>query len=675
MALIRGKREIEIFELARVDSELIESQWVQLEFSEWARKLDPRVITRFMLKSEETNGFTSSELLISFEASLKSGFFGTYHTAQHILTNIPEIPWFKTKTPASSFDNTPAKSWSIGPAFVDSGMSRIGVVRLIKPHAQCLDETALEMTLRDIPKPFDLSLSFERLSAAETQMMLTRKIKQSSSENSHSGNILVSAAEDAIEETQISGDSLFRIEFILTLKRHSESELKVDLASSYALLSKLGEAYVETYGVLPAVFAAIPGSEQHVPFIETGRNLPLYLPLMGFPKPKHTGLSALKVRRRDESISYIDILAKEGLNSNAVIVGASGRGKSALVGMLTHSLLKDPSVNIIKVDVGGSHSRECELLSGEESIFSLSKSSGLNPFKLIEQGITDEGARSVIANFLSVLILEKDETSLTKTLRTQIDDCIKSYIDQKPKCPSLTDFFEKLPYFPRRELLGRWCGTGLYAKAFAPGAEPEEGEKPNAPARLRYFNFSSIFEAADPEFAQAGMAAVLSEFNTQMRLNPDQRLILICDETPFFIQKCFEFFKFSSANVRKFGAGIIPVVQQSKHLIVNGDTTIIDNSFHKFLMSIDGDMEDFGERFSLSPKQIMMVDDLKTIPREYSEFYYGTNDIAMTARLRLTPEEYWRVTTTQSEKKKLEQLMAAVPSLKLEEALQCLSIS
>jgi hypothetical protein len=49
-------------------------------------------------------------------------------------------------------------------------------------------------------------------------------------------------------------------------------------------------------------------------------------------------------------------------------------------------------------------------------------------------------------------------------------------------------------------------------------------------SRLRYYNFSQVFQASDPEFAQAGIAAVLAQFNIDSIEANGKRLVLICDE-------------------------------------------------------------------------------------------------------------------------------------------------
>lgn len=365
----------------------------------------------------------------------------------------------------------------------------------------------------------------------------------------------------------------------------------------------------------------------------------------------------------------MDLFDPEALNANLAIIGRSGRGKSALVGTLTTALLHDPKVSVLKVDVGGSHSKECVLLGGVERKISLNSPSGLNPFDGVPSK-ADESHRAVLLNFVSSLVLEEGESALTKELRAEIDEVLTKYLRTDGR-KSLTGFCKSAKTFSRTKVLSRWVEGGIFGNAFTADSNLEESSN-----RLLYLNLSEIFQAGDQEFAQGVMAAVLAIFNLQMMKASQEfrRLVLICDETPFFIQKCFPFFKFSVANVRKFGASVCLVVQNSTDLVQNGDRGIIDNSFHRILLSQDGDGEEFTKRFGLTPSHMETIHALQTVPGKYSEFFYQFGDHGIRGQLRLTPEEYWRVTTTQKDRQKLDELMKAVPDLTLEEAIRCLSV-
>ena len=554
-------------------------------------------------------------------------------------------------------------------SYIDFGRHLKGVVRIQRQTANPVVPGQIASVIERLPIGSRLVTAVRRADPLKRELGLRRRLKQDSSGSGHIARVQSEKTEKVIEKTFLEGKDLFEFETLCVLDAPSESDLRDRLVTAADALRDLGETAIENYGCFPSIAATIPGASQHVPLLELEDALLAYVPIVANSQDSSkVQESAMLVHRQDSSVFAADLFQPGHLNANAVIVGSSGRGKSVLTGVLTSSLLFDPKVRIIKVDVGGSHSRECELFHGIEYRLSLDRPSGLNPFLAIADSEVNEAKRAVLGKFVEVLVLEDGENIVPKETRVEIDDLLKSYINSRPNRPSIDDFHSRAVSFSRRKLLSRWCASGLYSKAFA-SAAVDQNEK----SRLRYFNFSQIFQAADPDFAQAGMAAVLAQFNLELLSSPESRVVLICDETPFFINRCFEFFKFSMANVRKFGASVILVVQLSQDLVKDQDSSLIENAHHRFMFSIDGTIESFASRMNLSLEAVVKVRDLKSIPRASSEFLYQFGDEARTLVLRLTPEEYWKVTSTHTDRLKLQELRSAAPNLTLEEALKCLS--
>lgn len=570
-------------------------------------------------------------------------------------------------------------AWSIARRFIAKGETVLGIVRVFRPTQSALLPLNMAQLLAALPPPFRLTVNFKKSSKESTSVNLQRRLKQTAGV----GKILSikrEAIESAIEETSLNGIEIFEYEVLLSLERKSEAELSTALTEAAGVLRSLGDVAIETVGIAPSFLATLPGAGLHVPMIEASHTLPLLLPIWrsGSDAPKILP-SSLALHRKDHSIDVINLLDRRNQNSNALIVGSSGRGKSSFLGCLTDALLSDPKVRVIKVDVGGSHSKECELLNGQEYRLSLETTQGLNPFDLINYSTQpddrNESVRSILGNFIEQLVLEEGELRIPKEVKSEIDDILKDLL-QNDRNLSIDSVLKT--DFSRKRLLSRWGKGGLYGKAFSSGLIDSEirvhGIR-QSPPRLRYFNFQDIFQASDQDFSQAAMAAVLAVFNLEMRLFPESRLVLICDETPFFIERCFEFFKLSTANVRKFGASVILVTQLSKHLIVRGDTGIIENSNHRVLFSVDGPPIEFQERMRLRAKDLDLLTTLSFQSGKFSEFLYQDGDHARAMRLILTPEEYWRITSSQSDRMKLLSLVKAVPGLSTKEAIRCLSVS
>lgn len=552
---------------------------------------------------------------------------------------------------------------------IESATQSIGVIRLIKQSPRDLDLSSLAKVINNL-SDFEISISFKKLSESYTKLILEKRIKQLSSQNDISSDLQLKETEDSILNQFSRGTQLVEFEFLVVLKRPSQEKLLKDLSTFVVELNKFSDFKIETYGLAESYIAVHPASNQHVTLLESDEVLPAFIPLFSYSDAENSiATRSLTLTRENGSLSHFDLFNPAYNCFNALIVGTSGKGKSVLTGLLTKALLNDPNVNVIKVDVGGSHSKECELFGGTEYKLRLDQASGINPFLILKSSASSSEKIDILSKFLSVLVLETGEADFSKDIKSQIEDSVLEYIDSKPQKPNLDDFYLMAKGFPRRSLLKRWVNGGVYESAFK-----ETENKSLGTERLRYYNFSQIFNAADPELSKAGIAAVLAQFNMDAIEAKGKRIALICDETPFFIKTCFEFFSFSTANVRKYGHAVVLICQLSSQFVVDEKTNIIDNSPQRFIFSIDGNPQDFKERLNLNDHQFERIENLSSTPGVLSEVIFQSGHSAKKFVIKITPEEYWALTTSQTDQLKIQKLKAAVPELSLEEALRCLSI-
>lgn len=564
--------------------------------------------------------------------------------------------------------------WQKCSASVCNGYDHTGVIRMVKPSSEQICEEQLAKIYEKLPKPFNAHFSFQKIDAAKIKLELERRLKQSASDQSlnPTNDVLKASTVATISDAVKNGSQFCNYELIFTFERTSEKELFEDLKQGFNALNSFAEFQIETFGVTPNFLATKVGNSQHIPLKEIDEILPVFMPVWFFGESttQTPNRKSLMLQRSDRSLHHFDLFNSNFSVFNSLIIGTSGKGKSVLTGMLTQALLNDPDVAVIKLDVGGSHSKECELLGGQEFVLQLNTPSGINPFLITKQTeLSDSEKIGILSRFLMVLVQEQGELQFSKDLRSQIEECVQVYLSSA-KNPSLLEFYELMTNFPRRNLLRRWVSGGVYEKAFA-----ETSNNSTTSPRLRYYNFSQVFQASDPEFAQAGLAAVLAQFNVETLINKNKRIVLICDETPFFIKACFDFFKFSTANVRKFGHAVILITQLSTDLIVNGDTGIIENSPQRFLFSVDGNITDYQNRFNLTDAQLGSIRSLKAIPKEFSEVFLQTSDVGRKLLIKITQKEYWTLTSSKQDREKLEKLRSYIPNLSLMEAIKCLSIA
>lgn len=564
-------------------------------------------------------------------------------------------------------------SWKKCDSSIHTGSSRIGVIRLVKPANFPISENSFSDILQKLPKPYEIHVSFRKLSMARVKLELERKLKQSLSDNSinPTNSAIQNSTIEALESAVKDGAQFLEYELLVTLERASETELSNAMSVAINSLNTIGEFQIETFGAANSYLATLQGNDQHVTFRELDSILPLMFPLWvsGEARIVNPRESSLLLHRSDGSVFDFNLFNPRYSVYNAVVVGSSGKGKSVLTGLLTQSLLNDPKINIIKIDVGGSHSKECKLFGGQEYVLELNRPSGINPFEIVkDERVSDSDKISILSKFLTVLIKEQGESIISKDLRSQIELSVQEYL-LLAKANSLQEFYESQINFPRRNILRRWVSGGVYENAF----KELKHNTSNIEGRLRYYNFSQIFQASDPEFAQAGLAAVLAQFNFEALVNDRKRIVLICDETPFFIKTCFEFFKFSTANVRKFGHAVVLIAQLSTDLVIDADTGIIENSPQRFLFSVDGNVSNFQDRFNLKEENIEQIRKLRAIPGKYSEVLLQTGEASRKLKIEVTQEEYWSLTSSKVDQEKLQNLQAAVPGLSLKEAIKCLS--
>ncbi|MDG0816481.1 TraG/VirB4 family ATPase [Bdellovibrio svalbardensis] len=735
------------FDLVSCDPELDDVASFQKRLNQALRQLDPSIVCRLELSSEESYdldkaypralalnelGFVRNRLRLYldvvpgfrlFRKSRGMDPFEVLHAAYLNLKGFGIEAVGLSKNEIVTLFDRGSSDWVLSGRSIETGTESIGVVRLKKQPDSEFDWADFMEVVEELPRPFSLSTSFARLSEASAKILLEKKLKQLEGAKDVGSSVQRESALLALKENFKSGVQFFEMEVLVTLKRPSPETLSASLREAQSTLSLFSEAQIETFGVLPSFVASLPGSRQHVVLVENEAALLNQLPMYSCSTLSSVNPArSLSLLRSNNSLFHFDLFDPQFNAFNSIIVGPSGRGKSVLAGMLSTALLNDNNVHVIKIDVGGSHSKECELLGGQEFSLSLDKSSGLNPLSVIAlhnrasassvggavvtetEAASDNDKLAIVSKFLMVLIQEQGEVTLSKDLRSQVEECVRAYIDLKPEAPCLQDFYDKISNFPRRNLLRRWVRGGLYERAFAADAgrmnDHREGIEPaellqfradgaslcshpglqlptsGTPhcARLRYFNFSQVFQASDPEFAVAGFAALLAELNSQVLIQDERRIVLMLDEVPFFIKYCFELIKFTAANMRKYGHAVVCISQLLGDLIVNGDRGIIENSPQRFLFAVDGDTKEFQEATGLQEHHMDVVNGLQSIPGVKSEVFFKTDAGGVKLVSKITRQEYWEKTSSKTDKEKMAQLLRAVPGLTMREAIYCLSI-
>jgi type IV secretory pathway VirB4 component len=562
-----------------------------------------------------------------------------------------------------------------------AGPSVLGVVRLFRPGTTEWTEKSLPQVLDTVPLPFRISVSVTKSSKTRTEWRLRSRHSKLASESFDPLSAQKRAeTEEALETASLGDGELCDVEWLMVLERESEERLRSDLATAAQALRRLGDPIVETFGTYPSFLASLPGSKPHNVFSEFHSNLVAVLPVANHGEDSKLepvgAVRSLPLYRRNGSIHAFDTLSSDFLAFNTLITGKTGSGKSVLANALSHALFSDPAIQLVKIDVGGSYKKECELFGGDEVNFALNRPTGVNPFTYLGSETRANEAVEVLTEFVCTLLKEEGERFVPRSLASEISQTLKNY-QREARDYSLDNFVASTPEFPRKKLLSRWCSGGVYENAF-------RGRKTEEPAnRYRYFNFESIQSASNADYAEGVMAAVIAMLNLEMfRLSENTtgptRLVLFCDETKFFIERNSDFFLLTTANFRKFGHAVVLIAQNIRNFEIprgqgRTDSGIILNSPTRFFLEQDVERAFLKEHFGLNDEELSVVVDSPYRGKDYREFVLQDDTGTRIVRLKLSPEEYWRVTSTRSDNDKLSRLRAAVPGLTLEEAIRCLA--
>ncbi|MDE0119831.1 MAG: hypothetical protein OXM55_07475 [Bdellovibrionales bacterium] len=577
---------------------------------------------------------------VSFKEALKKGFLKNEDALIKRLSEIYESldEGFLNKIqyqpfPSSSFKDcyglyTPLEVSSLG---LKSSKNLLGVLKLKNSGNYPLSLNTLALKLEKIPKPLGFHISLEKISKAKGEKTLQAKSREEAEGRGQVSFEKYKDTQRALSDVELSGEELFSYEVHITLKRPSDVHLRRDIASSLKSLSGLGEWSVESFGAYRSLLALSPGDSFHYKLIEKSSTLKCFLPCLRFGTVLHKPAAAgsLIYHRRDSSLDIINPFSKDYSNHTGVIIGKSGRGKSVFANLLTRSLFHDEKAYIFLVDVRGSHKKTVEELGGKTYNIDIKNPCGLNPFKNLN---SSKETIEIVSHFIEKLFLEEKESVLSSEEKNTLETNLIRFAGRDEE-KTLDNFYKTLKH-PRKGKLARWIKGSLNENIF----NNEESISDN---RLIYFNFENISTASNSHIAKAIIAGVMAEFSFKLlNKDPNEKFIFISDETPFFIKSCFNTFSLLSKNVRKLNGSLILLAQNSKDLIQNNDTSLIDNSEFKILFSSDGEKRKFKETFSLTDAEFQKIKNIRTVKGEFSQFLLKDSIGSRLGFLRLSKEEY-----------------------------------
>ncbi len=555
---------------------------------------------------------------------------------------------------------------------ITNGKEWMGFVRLYRPSWLDVELETLASVKTYLPAGSQISLTLTKKSSVGVEFDIKRRLSQAKQSNDL--NVVDRAGDLAAIESDLQKSStcVFNAEFIVKVVSSSKEALARDLASTVKWLRPLGDATIETFGKVNALLASQPGGVQGESFGLLELETREYLPIFSYSKPEVARAeTSLGFHRRDGSITYFDLFDRERSSNNIIINGNTGSGKSVLANLLTSALISDPKVDIVKIDVGGSYRKECELANGLECSFDISEPSRLDPLRAIPLEGVEQGHLSIVVDLVETLLLDGEEKSLLRSERAQLEEQIELII--RSGCREMVALLRKLELPERNAVISRWT-EGVLKNTFL--GTPRNLANKN----YLYYNFKDLQNATSPDYVRAIFASVIAELNLRLSSadKAGRKIALIIDESPFFVEHSRRFFKLTTANFRKFGHITILISQQFSDfegVTESGtpDLGILNNSMVRFIHNTEGRVEEFAEKLQLDIQGLQKIESLYRA-RDYREVLLQTEHETKVLQVRLTPEEYLRVSSSREDNEKINNLRTAVPGLKLEEALKCLSV-
>lgn len=386
--------------------------------------------------------------------------------------------------------------------------------------------------------------------------------------------------------------------------------------------------------------------------------LPLFGPWGGHAEPK------ILLRSRFGSLVGFNPFSSELTNSNQIVSGGSGSGKSFLTNLLLMQMLNEnPKVFI--VDIGGSYKKICENFDGQYIQLGVEAEFSMNPFDLASgEALPSNQKLKFLLSLVEIMTKEDGEARLGRLERAEIEAAIQKTYDEVKK-PRLSDLRERLLNHPDREIqrfgkiLAPWCGKTPYGR-FIDRETTIELQRP-----VVCFDLKGLEALPD---LQATFLFIITDFVwREVQADRTQMKFLIFDECwkllendggALFIAEVFRTF-------RKYMASAIAISQNIDDFAKSKvATAILPNASIRWILKQKGaDQDRLKEVLSLNDNEISLIASIHQERGAYSEAFIMAEDQRAMVVIESTPLEYWLATTDPRDLSKIESEKASNPDL------------
>ncbi len=419
-----------------------------------------------------------------------------------------------------------------------------------------------------------------------------------------------------------------------------------------------GQAVLETLDILPIFMSCLPGnaSENYHRLLVKNTNAAQFINLTNFHSGYHRGVVVKNRNNEPVLFDYFD----PKLNSwNAIIIGPTGTGKSYLMQSMLLQFLEQ-GVKVFGLDVGGvgetggSYKKMIKLLKGRYIELNIEQPIPLNPFALIGQNF-DTKKQLFLRAFIEKLILEREETALSKIDQAFISKTLEKYVAEFQGKRNLKTFVH---FFAQQEDEEGYVDVKLLARKMYMYTHGEYSrflcadEMIDIREDLVCFDLKGLESHPDLQGIIAiiitGLLWELMERHlTQQKVIFADELWKVLGDNSTIGNLVVELFRTS----RKMGAGIFAISQSIEDIeSVSFSAPIKDNALNHFILAHKPkQLETLSRAFGYGEHELALISSLRR-----GEFFLDRDGAKTALKIDTSLFDHYLFTTNRQENNELE---------------------
>jgi conjugal transfer ATP-binding protein TraC len=367
----------------------------------------------------------------------------------------------------------------------------------------------------------------------------------------------------------------------------------------------------------------------------------------------------LWLNRHGEPVSFDPFDAAPA--PHGLVAGYTGVGKTVFImDMIVQGLRL--GAHIFVLDKGDSYHRLCQLVGGRRYVFDPDHPPCTNPF-----------AGPLSPERLAALWQLVVEMMQGRTERDVLGREEEGMIER-----AISDTYRRLGHeeVTLSDVAASLQAQGTYGARLAFRLEPflrtgRYGRFLDGPNTLRLDTPLTVFELGqlnrDPEL-QKVMVMVLVNMITQVVAHERERVkLLFVDEAWSLLTSAnaARFLGEAARTYRKYGTALISITQQPRDFLETaGGRAVRDNAPIRFLLPQPPDVaQEVAHELGLSAEKTALFTSLESVPGKFAEALLETPTGSGVIRIVLPPSLYWITTSTERERRYLEELSRRLGSL------------